>query len=696
MSQVRVDHNAFNVNTGSTAVFFGENTTIANFYGVLDHNTLSSAGSVMLTQVIGGMNNSPPPSPFGTANNLFVEDNAITITKMTNNGFGCMDSWGSAAIVWRHNTSLNCLVTAHGALHAGGPQNIELYSNRLQGDNNTTTPDGTRLFHHQGSGSFIAFDNLFTATKGKSSDALAVMYYRSASSTASGDLCDGNNSKDGNRSPITTYRGYPCWHQPGRDFRANLLPIYSWNNRWSDTNGRVDLNMEDYGGNFQAQFVQDRDYYIGVGPQTSQTVPFSGATDMGYGLLNLRPTSCSIGRTDAGDAGKGGVGYYATDTSTLYRCASANTWIAHYTPYTYPHPLTANDTPPPPVDTTKPSTPAGLIATATSSTAINLSWTISTDDVAVTGYQVSRGGSLVATVPSSTYQDTGLTPSTSYSYTVVAMDAAGNLSDPSTVAMTTTEADSGGGGNSVFPGAIFDCSPRTGPVPLIVTCTDESTGVPTAWAWNFGDSGTSTDSTETNPAHTYTQPGTYAVRSTVSNSSGVASATKNSYVVTSKALPSSITLLTTQTPDNTNQIDCTGASCSYELGAKFQSTVAGNITGIRFWKASNERDTHTGRLWSATGTQLATGTFSNETASGWQTLTLNTPVAITANTTYVVTVNTGANYYVISNTGFATQITNQSLQSVVGTNGVFGPAGSFPTMNWMSANYFRDVVFQPN
>src|SRR5207249_698415 len=72
-----------------------------------------------------------------------------------------------------------------------------------------------------------------------------------------------------------------------------------------------------------------------------------------------------------------------------------------------------------------------------------------------------------------------------------------------------------------------------------------------------------------------------------------------------------------------------------ELGIRFQSDVAGSITGIRFYKGSANTGTHTGSLWTASGTRLATATFTNETSSGWQTVWFASPVAIQANTTHV-------------------------------------------------------------
>src|SRR5262249_26764714 len=97
-------------------------------------------------------------------------------------------------------------------------------------------------------------------------------------------------------------------------------------------------------------------------------------------------------------------------------------------------------------DTQPPTAPSNLAATAASSSEINLSWTASTDNVGVTGYRVERcqgaGCSSFAQVgaPSgTTFNNTGLSAGTSYSYRVRAVDAAGNPSGYSNVATTTTQ-----------------------------------------------------------------------------------------------------------------------------------------------------------------------------------------------------------------------------------------------------------------
>jgi hypothetical protein len=92
-------------------------------------------------------------------------------------------------------------------------------------------------------------------------------------------------------------------------------------------------------------------------------------------------------------------------------------------------------------DTVSPSTPSNLQATAISSSQINLSWNASVDDVGVTEYNIYRDGSLLTTQNSqlTTYSDTGLSASTSYTYTVSAYDAAGNESGQSDPASLITQ-----------------------------------------------------------------------------------------------------------------------------------------------------------------------------------------------------------------------------------------------------------------
>jgi chitodextrinase len=91
-----------------------------------------------------------------------------------------------------------------------------------------------------------------------------------------------------------------------------------------------------------------------------------------------------------------------------------------------------------PPDTQAPSAPTNLTASGTTQTTTNLSWNASTDNVGVTGYEVYRGATLIASVTGTTYQATGLSPNTAYTFTVRAKDAAGNVSSTSNTVNVTT------------------------------------------------------------------------------------------------------------------------------------------------------------------------------------------------------------------------------------------------------------------
>src|SRR5207244_5019970 len=107
-------------------------------------------------------------------------------------------------------------------------------------------------------------------------------------------------------------------------------------------------------------------------------------------------------------------------------------------------------------------------------------------------------------------------------------------------------------------------------------------------------------------------------------------------------------------------------------------------------KAPADSGVHTGRLWTDTGTQLASVVFSNETASGWQEQALAVPVIIAAGATYRVSynVNTGFSY---TSGGLSSPIGNPPLTAL---SGCYNPVGGNFPGNVINNNYFADVRFQ--
>jgi hypothetical protein len=144
-----------------------------------------------------------------------------------------------------------------------------------------------------------------------------------------------------------------------------------------------------------------------------------------------------------------------------------------------------------------------------------------------------------------------------------------------------------------------------------------------------------------------------------------------------------------------------GDAHAVELGAKFSSEVSGTVTGIRFYKAAANTGTHIGSLWSASGTLLASATFTGETASGWQRVSFSSPVAISANTTYVAAYLAPVGHYSDTASAFSSVgVSNPPLKALanpVSADGVYsyGATSRFPTSTYKATNYWVDVDFAP-
>jgi Domain of unknown function (DUF4082)/Bacterial Ig domain/Carboxypeptidase regulatory-like domain len=143
-----------------------------------------------------------------------------------------------------------------------------------------------------------------------------------------------------------------------------------------------------------------------------------------------------------------------------------------------------------------------------------------------------------------------------------------------------------------------------------------------------------------------------------------------------------------------------GDTASVEVGVKIRADNDGYILGVRFYKAATNGGTHIGNLWSDSGTLLATGTFTNESASGWQQLIFANPVPVVANTTYVVSYLAPVGHYAADGAFFASNGVDtpplHALQSGVdGNDGVFsyGSVSTFPVNSYNATNYWVDVVY---
>lgn len=157
----------------------------------------------------------------------------------------------------------------------------------------------------------------------------------------------------------------------------------------------------------------------GINARNSVTVSFVNAASGDFHILSTDVGVLNFGANLSSDP-------YLAFTTDIDNETRAGTWDIGADEY---------------IDTTAPSIPTGLSASAVSTTQIDLTWNASTDDVGVTGYKIYRDSVQVGTSAGTSYSDTGLTQNTLYSYTVAAYDAGNNTSSQSSASTATTQAD---------------------------------------------------------------------------------------------------------------------------------------------------------------------------------------------------------------------------------------------------------------
>ncbi|HEX3769131.1 MAG TPA: DUF4082 domain-containing protein, partial [Puia sp.] len=161
-------------------------------------------------------------------------------------------------------------------------------------------------------------------------------------------------------------------------------------------------------------------------------------------------------------------------------------------------------------------------------------------------------------------------------------------------------------------------------------------------------------------------------------------------------------VFTTQTAPVSAASDC--PTCTLTVGMRFQASVPGQITGVRFWQNALMSGIHTVALYAnGGGAPLATATVNDPivTTSNWRPVTFTTPVTITPGVTYVVATFMANTYYVFSTGDFATPIVNGVLtglqhDAITSPNAVYdyGPALQFPTSFYTpGTNYWVDPIF---
>ena len=346
-----------------------------------------------------------------------------------------------------------------------------------------------------------------------------------------------------------------------------------------------------------------------------------------------------------------------------------------------------------------PGQPTGVAATEGGTTSANVTWSAPASGGAVSSYKVTPYIGATAQTPvtvsgtplNTSVRITGLTTGTTYSFTVQALNA------------------NGGGTVSSHSNTVTPTGPVLASAPTNLTTVPATQSVRVSWTTPTSDGDSAISGYTITPyiGATAQTPVTASAGATSKTVTGLLNGTSYTFKVSatngvgtglasaaSAATVPQATILEYGTPASIDD----GDNNAVNLGVKFKADYNGTVSGVRFYKSAANTGTHIGALWTAGGTKLSQATFTNETATGWQTVTFPAPISVTAGTTYVASYLAPNGHYSATGGGLLGGFDNAPLHAIANStsaNGVFsyGSAVAFPTSSWNGANYWVDVLY---
>jgi hypothetical protein len=376
---VRVDNINYTAMTWTSALAGGF-VVVQNVFGVVDHtttnetnNSVDPAGAPLVQvshaswQGVGdyGDNSFASQSTFGTAQAMYIENNSMNGVRGSETDVPPPGTnVGGGRYTCRFNKMTNFTGTGicdgHGTAWGGrfrGMRQMEVYYNSMATGTNSNCDTVDNAL--SGTGRWLSNTVYATGTNNYCNDFLEVNIARFVQNAAPWNACNGTQPWD--QIPFSSTSA--CLDQPGSGAGSLLQglepllvttgiagwpnpvldPIYEAGEHILAGSGNVNGAVNIPNNGTSTRVLLNRDVYAEVSQsaQSSPSSPFNGTVGTGYGTLANRPTTCTPA-----------VGYWATDQGTwntsnssqggvLYICTATNTWSVGYTPYTYPHPLTA-------------------------------------------------------------------------------------------------------------------------------------------------------------------------------------------------------------------------------------------------------------------------------------------------------------------------------------------------------------------